>query len=102
MFCVSTGMFRVRFTVVGHKHDTNSFYFTEKSISCFTNSNCFIIRTTQSLVLLYTSGRQGGFLERGGGGAVPTIAKLFMCQFPGSVSETFPLTVGPPAANNGA
>lgn len=101
MFCVSTGMFRVRFTVFGHKHDLISFYFTEKSIPCFTNSNCFIIRTTQSLVFLYTPGRRGG-LFFGGGGAVPAIVKLFMCQFPGSVSETFPLTVGPPVANNGA
>lgn len=55
----------------------------------------------QSLVCLYTSGwGVGGFFY--GGGADPAIAKLFMCQFPGSVSETFPLTVGPPAANNGA
>lgn len=102
MFRVSTGMFRVRFTLFGHKHDLIAFYFTEKSIPCFTNSNCFIIRTTQSLVFLYTSGRTRGgfFLERGG--QSPAIAKLFMCQFPGSASETFPLTVGPPAANNGA
>lgn len=77
----------------GHKHDLASFYLTEKSISSFTNSNCFIIRT-MDLLFLYILGwsSEGLFL---------TIAKLFMCQFPGTASESFPLTVDPPAVNNG-
>lgn len=78
----------------GHKHDLTPFYLTEKSISSFTNSNCFIIRTMQDLLFLYILGwsSEGLFL---------TIAKLFMCQFPGTASESFPFTVYPPAVNNG-
>lgn len=75
----------------GIKHELMSSYFTEKSIPGFTNSNCFIIRTMQGLLFLYILGRSN----------CSSLLQNYLCvSF--LASESFPLTVDPPAVNNGA